>query len=419
MDIRFIPLQVRLLRIRIRIHSIRYFKHTSSHQTHQSNQYQYTVHRAHYTIITTADTSFTMNSSLALHCRNYQSSSTIARARNNKEVPQQSPPRSLSVPTNLTDVGKKCIEAMEESITASPISTMEFHICVNEGPTSLKQKGNNSLAEERLLLPQQHTRGGSNSNSDNSQVLLLAPLSQSQQQLNQQHHYSSARKSVAAAISRPTSTSSTGPPPPPTTTTTTTTATATFPTFKKRSSLKKVSSYGNIYKSSINSGQSPSTPTPTPPSASSHNSFSFPSSLSSSPQLKRNVSFGNMQIRQYNVTISDNPSCSHGPPIQLSWEYDKGKEIIVSVESYEKSRTTDGDNPRREHDQLLLSFHERHFLLMKQGRCSKREIKRTMKEVKRVKRERMVTDLFLPASLLDETMENIISTVKTFFAAAQ
>ena len=210
-----------------------------------------------------------------------------------------------------------------------------------------------------------------------------------------------------------------GPPPPPTTTTTTTTATATFPTFKKRSSLKKVSSYGNIYKSSINSGQSPSTPTPTPPSASSHNSFSFPSLLSSSPQLKRNVSFGNMQIRQYNVTISDNPSCSHGPPIQLSWEYDKGKEIIVSVESYEKSRTTDGDNPRREHDQLLLSFHERHFLLMKQGRCSKREIKRTMKEVKRVKRERMVTDLFLPASLLDETMENIISTVKTFFAAAQ
>ncbi|OEU10049.1 hypothetical protein FRACYDRAFT_263937 [Fragilariopsis cylindrus CCMP1102] len=363
-----------------------------------------------------------MNSSLALHCRNYQLSSTIARARNNKEVPQQSPPRSLSVPTNLTDVAKKCIEAMEESITASPISTMDFHICVNEGLTSLKQKGNNSLAEGRLLLPQQHTRGGSNSNSDNSQVLLLAPLSQSQQQLNQQHHYFSARKSVAAAISRPASTSSTGPPPPTTTTTTTTTtattttatATATFPTFKKRSSLKKNSSYGNIYKSSINSDQSPSTPTATPPSASSHNSF--PSSLS---VVKRNVSFGTMQIRQYNVTISDNPSCSHGPPIQLSWEYDKGKEIIVSVESYEESRTTDGDNPRREHDQLLLSFHERHFLLIKQGRCSKREIKRTMKEVKRVKRERMVTDLFLPASLLDETMENIISTVKIFFAAAQ
>jgi hypothetical protein len=286
------------------------------------------------------------------------------------------------------------LSSNDNIITASPVSTMEFHSNNNEGLTSLKQKGN-ILAEEGLLLPQRHTSGGSNissNNNNNSQVLLLAPLSQSQQQQNRQRHSSPvARKLVTAAISIPTSTSSTFP---------------RTPTLKRRSSLKKVSSYGNISQSIINSV------TPTSPST-------FPSSLQSSPQLKRNVSFGNMQIRQYNVAISDHPSCSHGPPIQLSWEYDKEKVISVPLESYEKSRTTDGDNPRRERKHLLLSLYERHFLLMKQGGCSKHEIKETMKEVERVKRERMMTDLFLPASPFDETMENIINTVKNMFAVTE
>jgi hypothetical protein len=42
-----------------------------------------------------------------------------------------------------------------------------------------------------------------------------------------------------------------------------------------------------------------------------------------------------------------------------------------------------------------------------------------MKEVERVKRERMMTDLFLPASPFDETMENIINTVKNMFAVTE
>ena len=151
----------------------------------------------------------------------------------------------------------------------------------------------------------------------------------------------------------------------------------------RRSSLKKISSYGMF-----------------PPSKSSNS-------------LKRNVSFGNMQIREYNVALSDHPSCSYGPPIQLSWEYQE--KAVVPLESYEASR----EGNRRQGHSLLLSFYERHFMLIKQAGYSKREIKETMREVERVKRERQVTDLFLAASPIDETMEHVMDTVKQFFRRGQ
>ena len=136
------------------------------------------------------------------------------------------------------------------------------------------------------------------------------------------------------------------------------------------------------------------------------------SSVSSFSTLKPTVSFSNLEIREYDVAISDHPSCSFGPPVQLSWEY-KQKEI-VPVDSYEQSRS-----PRRERRDLVLSYYDRRFLLIKQAGYSKKEIKQTMLEVERVKRERLVTDLLLPASGLDETMETVLDTVKKLFAPRQ
>jgi hypothetical protein len=153
-------------------------------------------------------------------------------------------------------------------------------------------------------------------------------------------------------------------------------------TVRRRSSLKKVSSYGQF--------------PPTKPSSSSNT-------------LKRNVSFGSMKIREFSVALSDNPCCSYGPPIGLSWDFHEKEE--VPLDTYEASR----QGNRRQGHSLLLSFYERHFLLIKQGGYSKKEIKETMWEVERVKRERMVTDLFLPASPLDETMEHILDVVKKYF----
>lgn len=133
----------------------------------------------------------------------------------------------------------------------------------------------------------------------------------------------------------------------------------------------------------------------------------FPS-FKSEGSLKRNVSFGSLKIRDYNVALSDNPSCSFGPPVQLSWDYRERE--IVPLDSYEESR-----QPRRNPNDLVLSYYDRRLMLLKQAKCSKREVKAAMEEVDRVKRERLITDIFLPASPLDEGLENVIGTVKKYF----
>jgi hypothetical protein len=92
----------------------------------------------------------------------------------------------------------------------------------------------------------------------------------------------------------------------------------------------------------------------------------------------------------------------------LSWDYQNEEDI--PLDSYEESR-----EPRREVRELVLSFYDRHFLLLIQAGYSKKEVKEAMKEVERVKRERLVTDMFLPASPLDKTMEHVIETVKKYF----
>ena len=108
------------------------------------------------------------------------------------------------------------------------------------------------------------------------------------------------------------------------------------------------------------------------------------------------------------MALSDHPSCSYGPPVQLSWDYQE--KDVVALESYEESR-----QPRRDVEDLLLSYYDRRHMLLKQAGCSKREVKAAVKEVERVKRERMITDMFLPASPLDETMEHVIDTIKYYF----
>jgi hypothetical protein len=128
----------------------------------------------------------------------------------------------------------------------------------------------------------------------------------------------------------------------------------------------------------------------------------------SSSSLKRNVSFSSLEVREYNIALSDHPSCSYGPPIQLGWDYRQKK--AVEVEEYEEARL---QQPRRGRHEMVLSYNVRRYLLMKKAGYSDQDLEEAMSEVDRVKRERMVTETFLPASKLDETMEQVLDHVKT------
>ena len=37
---------------------------------------------------------------------------------------------------------------------------------------------------------------------------------------------------------------------------------------------------------------------------------------------ERRVSFDQVSVREYNIELGDNPSCSMGPPLTIGWEFD-------------------------------------------------------------------------------------------------
>eukprot|EP00521_Asterionellopsis_glacialis_P016431 CAMPEP_0195306028 /NCGR_PEP_ID=MMETSP0707-20130614/36991_1 /TAXON_ID=33640 /ORGANISM="Asterionellopsis glacialis, Strain CCMP134" /LENGTH=838 /DNA_ID=CAMNT_0040370237 /DNA_START=142 /DNA_END=2658 /DNA_ORIENTATION=- len=167
----------------------------------------------------------------------------------------------------------------------------------------------------------------------------------------------------------------------------------------RKSSLKRISSYhegGKIVNSHTQLGNS-----------GEHSSSSSSSSVDSQ-SMKRNVSFSSLKIREYNVALGDNPSCSFGPPITLGWDYRDTTDVLV--EDYESKRST--YNPRRTRHQLVLSYNMRKYLLLKTAGYTKVELLKAMQEVERIKSQRRVTDMLLPVSKLDEVLEDVVDKVK-------
>lgn len=126
-------------------------------------------------------------------------------------------------------------------------------------------------------------------------------------------------------------------------------------------------------------------------------------------EMKPSVSFSNLQIREYDVALGDNPSCSFGPPVSLGWDYQDAE--VVPLEKYERARSN--KFPRRK--SFMLSYNVRKYLLLKTAGYTKAELREAMKEVERIKHERKMTDMMAPLEPLDEVMEGVINHVKGMF----
>ena len=75
---------------------------------------------------------------------------------------------------------------------------------------------------------------------------------------------------------------------------------------------------------------------------------------------KKSVSFNQIHIREYVMDLGDNPSCSNGPPLSLTWEYvELGS---VDLRKFEEMRPV-----RRALDQLIIPMYVRERMLLKSG----------------------------------------------------
>ena len=117
-------------------------------------------------------------------------------------------------------------------------------------------------------------------------------------------------------------------------------------------------------------------------SESSHASTSSEWSSSSSSSV---VSFDTVNIREYRVTVGDNPSCSGGAPLSLGWHYNE-EQLTLPLDRYEQCR----DGQRRAMHEMKMPAHVR-LETLRQWDVSTREIMKAQTECEVVKMQRWKT----------------------------
>ena len=98
----------------------------------------------------------------------------------------------------------------------------------------------------------------------------------------------------------------------------------------------------------------------------------------------KQVSFGDITIREYPMELGDNPACSCGVPITIGWE--PQSTCVQSLEVYEFRRQRAGER-RKSRKRLLMSVQKRGQLLLKAG-YSLEAMAAALLEVQRVKKLR-------------------------------
>jgi len=98
-------------------------------------------------------------------------------------------------------------------------------------------------------------------------------------------------------------------------------------------------------------------------------------------QLERKVSFSNLEIREYPITLGDNPGGTMGPPISL--DYQKGETQMVMLEDYENKRP-----PRRSLSELHITGDIRTLRLRQEHHVSGSEIDKAIMEAMFIRSQR-------------------------------
>jgi hypothetical protein len=115
----------------------------------------------------------------------------------------------------------------------------------------------------------------------------------------------------------------------------------------------------------------------------------------SAPQLKRQVSFQNVEIRCYDQCVGDNPSVSYGTPISLDWSFCTMDPLDLDV--YESAR-----GKRRNPRQMMMNyFNRRHLLTLSYG-VTEAELVHAEKAATKIRNQRALTRALLPAAKVED-----------------
>lgn len=98
------------------------------------------------------------------------------------------------------------------------------------------------------------------------------------------------------------------------------------------------------------------------------------------------------------MELGNNPACTIGAPVELSWTFDE--ESTHDIDVYECER-----RPRRKINHLILNYYRRQDILRKAG-YSEQELKKAERAVNKARRQRFATAVLLPISKLEEVAQS-------------
>jgi hypothetical protein len=122
---------------------------------------------------------------------------------------------------------------------------------------------------------------------------------------------------------------------------------------------------------------------------------------------KRNVRFGSVIIRDYDMILGDNPSCESGIPLAIGWDYTEY--LPLDVDKYELNRS-----PRRNMANMQVSKFHRMRLILDAG-FTKEDINHTLKQINRTKRNRTLTMFVATTYPLMEDVEAVVESARRKF----
>eukprot|EP00567_Pseudictyota_dubia_P011966 CAMPEP_0197457658 /NCGR_PEP_ID=MMETSP1175-20131217/46630_1 /TAXON_ID=1003142 /ORGANISM="Triceratium dubium, Strain CCMP147" /LENGTH=225 /DNA_ID=CAMNT_0042992077 /DNA_START=74 /DNA_END=748 /DNA_ORIENTATION=- len=83
------------------------------------------------------------------------------------------------------------------------------------------------------------------------------------------------------------------------------------------------------------------------------------------PRPKKSVSFSTVSVQLYPLTLGDNPSCSSGPPVQLSWHPILPSPLPIPIDAYEVTfRSSEKGMGRQSKKKLSISAKRRMDILL-------------------------------------------------------
>lgn len=120
-------------------------------------------------------------------------------------------------------------------------------------------------------------------------------------------------------------------------------------------------------------------------------------------KMNRSVSFTSVDVREYDRTIGDNPSCRSGPPLSLDWSYSKKFEQPKTLDQYEIERQDRANSLSQLH---VTKYRRRNLLSFNWGH-SEEEMKSARRETKKLQRQRSMTQMLLPLHMAHEALISV------------